>query len=62
MIGFIHRAREKALPCAQRLVQQFVRREQNQRACHRKLARNVVDRRRVNATVMRLHISEHGDS
>ena len=36
-----------------RPVQQIVGREGNQRACHRQLVRNVVDRRRVNSTVGR---------
>jgi hypothetical protein len=34
-------------------LEQIVGRERNQRACHRQLVRNVVDRRRVNSTVRR---------
>ena len=34
-------------------VEQIVGRERNQRACHRQLVRNAVDRRRVNSSVMR---------
>ena len=33
--------------------EQLVGRERNQRACHRQLVRNVVDRRRVNSDVRR---------
>src|SRR5438132_1459033 len=38
-------------------VEQIVGRERNRRACHRQLVRNVVDRRRVNSTVMWLRFS-----
>ena len=34
--------------------EQIVGRERNRRACHRQLVRNVVDRRRVNSTVIPL--------
>jgi hypothetical protein len=36
--------------------EQIVGRERIQRACHRQLAGNVVDRRRVNSTVGRLTV------
>jgi hypothetical protein len=36
---------------ARNAAQQIVGRERNQRACHRQLVRNEVDRRRVNSDV-----------